>query len=326
MMKLSGSKLCNGGLATALLLVGCSSQGTMPIARSGVSSSQGAAKSSGYLLYVAHAAKSHSKYISVVSVLTFPAGKPYARIELTGYSAGACSDTSGNVWVVEGENREYTALEFAHGGTKPIAQIEIGRAHGLGGNCAVDPTTGNLAISEGYCESTCQAYEAIWAGARRGKPHLFPVPFTPVSNAYDASGNLFVDGYIGSSLFFGLAELTNGSPAFARITLQKGREGYPGGIAWDGKYLDIVADGHGAMLYRVDVSNYEGRVVGSVPLQGLYYPTFFAIGENSIVASRATYGRFLSLWPYPAGGEPTKTLAHYPYAPRGLAISVKQMI
>ena len=125
-------------------------------------------------------------------------------------------------------------------------------------------------------------------------------------------------------MFFGLAELVNGSPAFAKITLQKGREGYPGGMAWDGKYLDIVADSRGSMLYRVDVSAPEGRVVGTVPLNGLYYPTFFAIGENRIVASRASSGRFLSLWPYPAGDKPTKTLAHYPYAPRGLAISVKQ--
>ena len=49
-------------------------------------------RASGDLLYVAHGEKMGSSYFGVLSVLTFPRGKPVATITLPGFGTGTCSD------------------------------------------------------------------------------------------------------------------------------------------------------------------------------------------------------------------------------------------
>src|SRR5579863_4497346 len=65
--------------------------------------------------------------------------------ELTGFGApmGLCSDASGNVWITDGKNQNI--VEYAHGGTSAIGTVsDSGYAPYA---CSVDPTTGNLAVS-----------------------------------------------------------------------------------------------------------------------------------------------------------------------------------
>src|SRR5262249_50697935 len=71
------------------------------------------------------------------------AGKLYGQI--TGFSApyGQCVDKSGNVYIADlGSSKIY---EFAHGGTTPIATATDDYGFPIG--CSVDPTTGNVAVS-----------------------------------------------------------------------------------------------------------------------------------------------------------------------------------
>ncbi|HEX3370694.1 MAG TPA: hypothetical protein VHS56_14035, partial [Candidatus Cybelea sp.] len=72
-----------------------------------------------------------------ISVYTYPGGRLVGNI---GGAVGAlCSDAAGDVFVVG-----YEILEYAHGVTQPIATLDdyYNNPHG----CAVDPTTGNLAV------------------------------------------------------------------------------------------------------------------------------------------------------------------------------------
>jgi hypothetical protein len=262
----------------------------------------------------------------VLSVLTFPGGKPVATINLPGsFATAACADTSGNVWVVvghkSGNHNEYTAYEYARGGTMPIAKILILRAGDLTTGCAVDPTTGNLAVLTGFYEGSGPAHVDVWAGAHDGKPKRYPIDFSPIACGYDASGNLFIDGYVGSTVFFELDELPASGNSVQHVTTT-GLYEYPGGVQWDGKYLGVVS---GKVLYRFTVSGHVAHVAGKVDLAKVEYGTPIAIADGSIAANSGSYGRVLALWNYPAGGKPAKHLASFEYGARGLTVSARSM-
>ena len=68
---------------------------------------------------------------------------------LTGFKGadGICVDKKGDVWIVN-NNESHSgedAVEYKHGGKKPIATLEIGAGYAV--RCSVDPTTGNLAAT-----------------------------------------------------------------------------------------------------------------------------------------------------------------------------------
>src|ERR1700734_631611 len=89
------------------------------------------------LLYV-----SSSKDGSVY-VYSYPQGALQGWL-LKRHASGLCSDRDGDVFVPEGNE----VLEYPHGGTQPLAILH----NALGGVlqfCAVDPSTGNLAVSAG---------------------------------------------------------------------------------------------------------------------------------------------------------------------------------
>jgi hypothetical protein len=275
------------------------------------------------LLYVGYTARMGSTSQGVLSVVTFPGGTPVATIDLAGYPTGACSDTSGNVWVVVMQNRTFSAYEFAHGGRKPIHTIHIPHPYGFAQDCAIDPTTGDLAVLTGAAGSF-GGYADVWAGARPGKPAAYVIQFTPTSCTYDSSGNLFVDGWIGSTVFFDLAELMKGSGAFAPVTLKKPLVNYPGAVRWDGQYLDVADIGsRGRGIYRIDVSEYNGRVVSIVDLQDVYYLAVFQVQGDTIAGNSGYTGSSVSLWNFPAGGKRVKTIGRFSHV-RGLAISLKE--
>ncbi len=87
------------------------------------------------LLYV-------SKYDDV-DVFSYPAGKRVGT--LTGFQSpgGLCVDKAGDVFVTNfGASN---IVEYAHGGTKPIATLSD--PYQEPDDCSVDPTTGNLAVA-----------------------------------------------------------------------------------------------------------------------------------------------------------------------------------
>ncbi len=311
-----------------LLLGGCAGQrSNAPIIPTGafVSPAANAAARSGDLLYIAHNERmENGHYRGVLSFFTFPQGEAVQDVTTPGIVLAACSDASGNVWAIVSKQKRWNAYEYAHGGTMPIASIDIPPPRPVSG-CAVDPTTGNFAVTTGAYQGSGHYGKAdVWVGGRNGKPARYTVPFTPTACAYDGAGNLFVDGWIGSTVFFDLAELAEGGNAFATVKLNKSPYLYPGGMAWDGRYLAIVdyAGRRTGNLWRIKISGSNGTVVGISDLERLYSFSVLAVKGGIAVGTTRNDGDAVALWRYPSGGKAIKTITQYAQPTHGVTISV----
>jgi len=277
----------------------------------------------GNLLYVANAKGSGTQALGFVSIFALPQGKAVAQISGIGYPTGLCADAAANVWVVAVERGAWHAYKYAHGATTPIAKIRI-RDPNYASGCAVDPASGDLAIFtgvEGYGVKKPAA--EIWPGARDVKPTRHLLSFTPVAGAYDASGNLFVDGYIGGTSLFDFAELANGRKSFTNVTVDKHAE-WPGGVQWDGTYIALETGGLGrrAVIYRITVAAGSATVVSTIRPRGLYFDSSFCVESGMIAAMTGMRGNKVALWAYPAGGVPSRVVSRFQDSPRAVAISL----
>jgi hypothetical protein len=234
---------------------------------------------------------------------------------------GLCSDTHGNVWVVVWEPSKL--VEFAHGGTKVLKSLDD--PHGNAYDCSVDPTTGNVAVTNwNFGGRWLQGNVAVYEHAS-GKPHLYNGQwfwyFYGV--AYDDRGNLYADGL--SSYFNGLfcvGILRKGGASFDDILLKP--DLHPtvlAGVGWDGKHV-VVGDGAGVWQYQVD--GLKGRAVGYTPLSPWHLASQFWVSSkdpHSIFASNYGDPGGVHLWNYPAGGPSFKKVDDALDAPYGLTVS-----
>lgn len=78
-----------------------------------------------------------------VHVYSYPQGKLVGKLTGLDLPYGECVDASGDVWIVT--NFPNQAIEYAHGGTTPIATLSVPGSNAYG--CAVDPASGNLAVA-----------------------------------------------------------------------------------------------------------------------------------------------------------------------------------
>jgi hypothetical protein len=306
-------------VAGIVLLSGCGGNGLPVASSSGGASPQSRAlarpATTGDLLYVANKRASEG-----IDVLTFPQGSLLATIRDIGTVATTCSDTSGSVWIAtfrKGSHPFYL-YKFRHGATKPVETRFTRR--GLSG-CAVDPTTGNLAVVS-YDGSSDGAVD-VWPGARKGKPVTFFTSFAPAGCAYDDSGDLFVDGIGGVGV--ALAELVKGGKNFTYITLGKNSGWTVSNVQWDGTYVALAAStkSGSASIYRIQVSAERGKLVQMVHLQNLASWPHFVIANSQIVATQSgPVVRKIGLYNYPAGGKALDVFSGFD-GPHGLAISVK---
>jgi hypothetical protein len=235
-----------------------------------------------------------------VEMLTYPQGQSVGTIVPPNQPFNICSDTTGNVWMPT----QQVVYKYAHGETSPTQSLS---ASGLFMNaCAVDPTTGNLAVlGDGDSHTGPTFLVAIWPSAT-GNPTTYPLPLEGGSATYDDSGNLFIDG---SSRYarFGLIELPKGSSTPRSITLDQ-PENDAGQIHWDGKYLAVNARRRGPqyVVYRVKVNGSSGHVVNTVvlaeesPVLGSYIKGSTFIG-TSYNHNRSGQG-IIKFWHYPRGG------------------------
>lgn len=225
-------------------------------------------------------------------------GKLVGSIAQTSF--GTCSDRNGDVFLTKVNG----IVEYAHGGMTPIATFTV---PGTAYSCSVDPTTGNLAAVV-FCLSSCSGDEVVIlrapgepAKVRRDR-ELHSLLFC----AYDAAGNLFVDGYNGSQ--FGLSELPKGKVRFANIALQSAIR-FGAQVQWDGQNLTIETNVKPA-IYRIQVSGTTGKVIGKTKLRGVGTRAAQSWIENGIVAvptgPRTKRAIEVIFWDYPGGGKPVK--------------------
>lgn len=248
---------------------------------------------------------------------------------LTGFDnpQGECVDGAGNVFVTNSFKGQI--LEYAHGGTTPIATLSDPNQYPI--DCAVDPTTGNLAVTN-YFAKTGPGSVAIYQGAQ-GAPLFYAENNVNYEYylGYDSAGNLYVDGLSSGSTFH-FAEIPHGGTTFTDLTVNQ-PIGFPGGVLTDGKNI-ALGDQDANVVYRLKITSTNATVVGTTPLSDVTYAQQFWLTRfvQKGKLSRATrliapnYGGtgvpYVGTWAYPAGGSPTKTISMTAYnTPVGTTVS-----
>jgi len=257
-----------------------------------------------------------------VAVFTYPALKLVGR--LTGFDRpqGACSDALGNVWIANAGTEQM--LEFAHGGTSPIATLND--PNGVPVGCALD-ANGDLAVTnlfDGGRSGSVLVYRQA-----HGTPRVYSAPnlYDYYFDGYDAAGNLYASG-TSSSKTFGLAVLPVGARAMTPVAVHGATIHFPGTVAWRGPTLvlgDQQCKGAAAScFYELSLSGRTATVkhvtalTGSCDVvQAWVGPTRIAGGDDGENCGRPSNA---DTWPYPAGGKPTVTATGV-RAPVGATVS-----
>jgi hypothetical protein len=178
------------------------------------------------LLYVADG--------QTVNVYSYPGGKLEGTLKRFDRAVGTCVGKVGNVFIVNAYEGEI--LEYAHGGTKPMATLHTPTKDPVG--CAIDLTTGDRAVgSQGVGSAgTISIFKKA-----RGKPTVYQSSqfYEFFFCGYDNKGNLFADGISApGSGHFALAELLRGAATFTNIAVDQ-YVTFPGEVQWDGKHLAV---------------------------------------------------------------------------------------
>src|SRR5262249_12342646 len=161
-----------------------------------------------------------------VSVFSYPKGQLIGTLSGFSNPAGECVDQSGNVFITDAAfgDGAGSVYEYAHGGTAPVAQLTVPFDYPTG--CAVDPITGNLAVS-------AIAGLAVFPHASGTPTAYMDSSFQSMNyTGYDAAGNLFVDGDANGGGFV-FAELPHNGSTLADISVDASFRG-SGAVQWDG--------------------------------------------------------------------------------------------
>ncbi|MGC1381067.1 MAG: hypothetical protein WA814_08605 [Candidatus Baltobacteraceae bacterium] len=243
---------------------------------------------------------------------------------------GICVDKSQNVYIADYAGQQI--VEFAHGGTKPIAKFDD--APDSPYSCWVDPTSGNLAVAN--YDSSQSGNIAIWSNGNRvtyGDSKIGGFQFC----AYDDHGTLLAtNGYAQYPYTSSFAWLPKNGTKLVDVNLP-GPYGWTWGelegLDWDGLYFVLDT---GDRLYRESLSHGQAYYVGYTSTSA---SDWYQSGPHGFYtpagASRATQvfegmrfegsGAYeVAFWKYPAGGSsPIATLKHGLDAPFGVAVSLK---
>ena len=255
-----------------------------------------------------------------VQVYSYPkVGSPSFEGTLTGFGdpRGECVDAAGNVWIANASAS--TIVEFAHGGTTPIATLsDPGQSPT---SCAINVASGDLAVVNLMSGSKAGSV-SIYKDAR-GSPTTYSTGgiVQPLFVSYD-DAFLYVDGL-----------LSNGKPG---ISLKRPKNehftenglfvniGSIGNIQWDGTYL-AVGDGTAGnnVIYRFGVSTRRKVILKqTVPIRNACEMMQFFVTTTSVVVPDAGCPSANS-YKYPGGGLPMakKLISENLVAPFGSAIS-----
>jgi hypothetical protein len=248
---------------------------------------------------------------------------------------GECVDKNQNVYITDYAAKQI--LEFAHGGSKPIAKFNDSPDSPY--SCWIDPTTGNLAVANDDGTSE-QGNVAIWSAASGNRTTYTDSKIYNFQDcAYDDKGNLLVSNgeveYPYSTLFAWLPK--NGKKLIdVKIPGSQGSWTWYSiqGIQWDGKYFLIDRYDslyresllHG-QAYFVGVTYADAEEESNYGPYAVYQAKASAQGTQVVegLTSEFSYPNQVAYWHYPAGGnEPIATISHAVDKPLGVAISLKQ--
>lgn len=176
---------------------------------------------------------------------------------------------NGDVYVVNRADGYNGVVGYHHGASTPFTSLSVGSANPI--SCAVDPTTGNLAV-------TTDLSVAIYFNAA-GSPNFVNSSIGNLWGAgYDPSGNLWLD----DSSFGGYAEISHTNPigTMVPVTLQA-NVANPGGVEWDGHHMTI-GDRYAQTIWQVKPN---GHTFGTASLPGSVEISFYDVLGHKVVAT-----------------------------------------
>ena len=291
----------------------------------GCVASPAVAPSAGALQHV-EPAKSGALIYTGSNVYDLATGKQVGQ--LSGFdvhftSEGLCTDKAGDVFVSGMLVRSAAvygsaAYEFTHGSFTPIGMVSESYA-AIG--CAVDPATGNLAISNLNSKGNVfRGSVAIFSKAQ-GNPTYYNAPAGKrfAFCTYDGAGNLYVTEDDG-----GLVRMAKGKTSFESIKVSNGA--FVHSLQWYAGRLDLSGfvphrEGTPVYIYRAAVSGNTATVEATTTLTNKGdFPSFeqFWVDGGRVVGSGHD-GKKLLEWNYPGGGLPTTVLSTDQYF--GVAVS-----
>lgn len=247
-------------------------------------------------------------------VYTYPQGKLVATFTLLGLPFGACSDSSGHVFILIYKSSSSTIYEYAHGGTTPIATLSY---PGLAQGCNVNATTGDLAVSG--AELGYGGTLAIYPNAT-GQPKLYYTKTYDrlLACAYDSKGKLYIvawNGYWADQAQ--LLRLSDDSSSFEVINLKPiiyfAEPLWPS-VQWDGKHIAVTSGKfrQAMIVYRLSILGTAATVVGSTTLTSKKdrFTGGTWIQNNTIVGTGYDQHCYEDafVWSYPGGAMPKRTI------------------
>ena len=239
-------------------------------------------------------------------LVSYPQGQVIGTISGVSGLGGVCSDpNTGNVFAPQGA----TVLEYAHGGTTPIATLNGPAGYTDLQGCSVDPNTGNLAMSS-YFGPKGHSGLIIFPGGQ-GQPTVYTDKILHLFGytAYDNAGNLFVTAFTNKGNYR-IGELPAGQSKLVHIRVSP-RSAEVGKIEWDGEYLagnSTNERGQDSTIYRLRINGTKATVAGTVHLTSAGQSGFWIYDGLLFEA----YGKVLhkknmaiAAWSYPQGGKAT---------------------
>ena len=211
-----------------------------------------------------------------VYMVALPSGKLVGKLTGFDYATGDCVDALGDVFVSSfyaGQVRAY-----AHGAKVAFRVLSDGPSYPYG--CSVDPTTGNLAVSNWPIDSSEGGVTVYYKA--KGKAHHYYYGYAGGPDfwycAYDSDGDLYAETTDGNQPIF--LELAKGGDKLRPVSLHPAiiGDGVPPPLSWDGKYLVIAKPAAGA-IYQYRMSGGTGTRVGVVKLDkasGVFGPFWIA--------------------------------------------------
>lgn len=324
---LIGARVVLSAGATAALLTGCSGSQTStgaPGAMPQTSAAASRANPGGSWMLPSAKAKD-LVYVSdygsgSVDVYALPSLKSNGT--LTGFNGpeGLCSDASGNVWIANTNVSQI--VEYAHGGTTPIATLNDPGYYPAG--CSIDPTTGDLAVTNLSSNSSYGNVIVYTKGSGSGSTYFDHSIATYYFDGYDNRGNLYLDG-LSESGTFKFAELHRRNHKFTNITINESIS-FPGSVQWDGKHMTTTPQppsGSSILIYRLKISGSKATVINTTQLLPTTCEAVQTWIAGAIIAASCDLGKSSSVnvWTYPQGGAPSRSAAG-PTTPLGTTISL----
>jgi hypothetical protein len=242
------------------------------------------------LLYVA---SSLALKVNVYDYKNGVVGELYGQINVPDPN-GMCTDRAGDVWITSYSDG---VTEFAHGSSTPIRKKRDIKGEPLA--CAVDPSTGDLAVSVYHDDSNYGMLTSVRIFGKGRLGHSFSAPngFGHVGYlTYDNKGNLFVDAFeCGGSECYGpdyyepaLFELSKTGTVFEQLTLKGVTLVNPSGIAWINPTL-LVADSDYSYTkpigYKVLVQGQTATVVATLPFSSSQSVSGLVVRASAIVVA-----------------------------------------